>query len=188
MKTGVLLIGGSAGSIHVLLQVLPFIDEDISFPIVVVLHRKAYPKSNLDCLLKAHATIPVLEIEDKMELENGILYLVPADYHVLFEDECVVSLDASEKVNYSRPSIDITFQSAVRIFGQKTAALLLSGGNRDGVEGLISIAEHQGMICVQDPMTAEVEYMPRQAMKVLPQAILLRPEQIADYINKLKTD
>lgn len=186
METNVLLIGGSAGSINVLLQVLPDIDEDISFPIVIILHRKSYPKSALTDLLETSTNMPVQEIDDKMKLEDGKIYLVPADYHLLFEDTRAISLDASEKVNYSRPSIDVTFQSAARIFGEKVTALLLSGANGDGVEGLISISQHQGNIFVQDPLTAEVDYMPRQAMEALPEATLLRPDQMAIYINELK--
>src|SRR5690606_12501898 len=186
METSILVIGGTAGSISVLLQILPAIDRNISFPIVVILHRKAHPKSGLDYLLAAHATLRVIEIEDKMELEDGVIYLAPADYHLLFEDTRIVSLDASEKVNYSHPSIDVTFQSASGIFGEKVAAFLLSGGNRDGVEGLTSIVQHRGRILVQDPLTAEVDYMPKQAIEALPEAIVLRPEQIAAYINHLK--
>ncbi|SFS48747.1 chemotaxis protein CheB [Sphingobacterium wenxiniae] len=186
MATDILLIGGSAGSITVLLQVLPAIDTDISFPIVIVLHRKSYPKSELDHLLEISTALPVQEVDDKMELENGKIYLVPADYHLLFEDERSIALDVSEKVNYSRPSIDVTFLSAASIFGDRTVALLLSGGNKDGVEGLVSIVEHQGRVLIQDPVTAEVDYMPQQAMEALPTATILRPEHMADAINQLK--
>ncbi|HMR17758.1 MAG TPA: chemotaxis protein CheB [Sphingobacterium sp.] len=187
MGTSIFLIGGSAGSITVLLQVLPAIDADITFPIVVILHRKAHPKSALNNLLDASTSVPVEEIDDKMELKNGRIYLAPADYHLLFEEKRTVSLDVSEKINYSRPSIDVSFQSAARMYEEEVAALLLSGGNHDGVEGLVSIAQHQGRTLVQDPATAEVEYMPRQAVEILPDAVLLRPEQMAAYINQMKS-
>lgn len=186
METGIFLIGGSAGSINVLLQVLPEIDPDIPFPIVIILHRKPHPQSALEELLSSSSRIPVLEAEDKMELENAKIYLVPPDYHVLFENELIISLDASEKINYSRPSIDVTFESAARIFGNKVCALLLSGGNGDGVEGLRNIAQHQGKILVQDPSTAEVDYMPRKAVETLTESIVLPPDQMAKFINELK--
>lgn len=186
METGILIIGGSAGSINVLMKVLPFIETEITFPIVIVLHRKPYPQSALDDLFTTSSRIPVLDADDKTELENGKIYLVPADYHLLFEDRQTISLDASEKINYSRPSIDVTFTSAARTFGNKTAALLLSGGNGDGVEGLKSIAQHQGKIFVQDPETAEVDYMPRKAIEALPNAVIVQPELMAKFINELK--
>lgn len=187
METDIFLIGGSAGSINILMQVLPKIDPDISFPIVIVLHRKPYPQSALDDLFNTSSRIPVWEADDKMELEKGKIYLVPADYHLLFEDHHTLSLDASEKINYSRPSIDVTFSSAARIFSNGTAALLLSGGNGDGVEGLKSIAQHHGLICIQEPLTAEVDYMPRKAMEAITEPTILRPEQMAQFINELKT-
>ena len=186
METGIFLIGGSAGSITVLMKVLPLIETDISFPIVIILHRKPHPKSTLDELLGASSQLPVLEAEDKTELEPGKIYLVPPDYHLLFENEIVISLDASEKINYSRPSIDVTFESAARIFGEKTCALLLSGGNGDGIEGLRSIAHHGGPIFVQDPQTAEVDFMPRKAVEALENVIILSPNQMANHINNLK--
>lgn len=187
METRILLIGGSAGSIPVLLQVLPALDRDIPFPIVIILHRKPYPRSALNQLLELSTPIPVEEVDDKTELEDGQIHLVPADYHLLFEDERMVSLDASEKVNYSRPSIDVTFQSAAHVYKEKVVALLLSGGNRDGVEGLRIIGQQQGSIAIQDPSTAEVDYMPQQAIDTIPQGTtILRPEEMADFINQLK--
>ncbi|SMC66146.1 chemotaxis protein CheB [Moheibacter sediminis] len=186
METRILLIGGSAGSINVLMQVLPFIETDISFPIVIVLHRKPHPQSALDDLLATSTQIPVLEAEDKTELEIGKIYLVPPDYHLLFENESIISLDASEKINYSRPSIDVTFESAARVFGSKACALLLSGGNGDGVEGLRNISLHHGKIFVQDPLTAEVDYMPRKAVETLTELVILPPKLMAKYINELK--
>lgn len=184
METDVFLIGGSAGSIKVLMHVLPDIESNLSFPIVIILHRRSHSNSALDHLLASSSRIPVIEADDKTELENGKIYLVPADYHLLFENNRSISLDASEKINYSRPSIDVTFESAARIFGSAATALLLSGANEDGVEGLKSIAGHRGVIYVQDPMTAEVSYMPRKAIEALKEAVILRPEQIAICINK----
>lgn len=186
MKTGIFLMGGSAGSISVLMITLPHLKADISFPIVIILHRKYHPQSTLDELLSSVSSIPVWEAGDKMELKAGEIYLVPSDYHLLFESENLISLDASEKVNYSRPSIDVTFESAARIFGDKVCALLLSGGNADGIEGLKSIYHHGGRVCIQDPETAEVDFMPRKAIEAIESPFIIAPDQIATYINNLK--
>lgn len=186
MEAHIFLIGGSAGSIRVLMKVLPHIDPTVSFPIVIILHRKPDSTSNLDELLTTSSSIPVLEAEDKMELEAGKIYLAPADYHLLFESEGIISLDASEKVNYSRPSIDVTFESAARIFGNKVCALILSGANTDGIEGLKSITHHGGKIYIQNPDTAEVDFMPRKAMEALENAKILNPDQIASQINNFR--
>lgn len=186
-ETEILLIGGSAGSISVLLEILPYLNDDLSFPIMVVVHRKAHPESILEGLLGFRSRLPVMEAYDKMTLKASCIYLVPADYHLLFEDKSMVSLDYSEKVNYSRPSIDVTFQSAAQIFQEHTTALLLSGANTDGLEGLRSVVQHEGTILVQDPDTAEVAYMPQQAIRNLAVDAVLTPTGIAPFINQLST-
>lgn len=100
------------------------------------MHRKAHSASILPVLLQQFSAMEVIEIEDKTEIKNNKLYIVPADYHLLFEDKKIMSLDSSEKMNYSRPSIDVTFKSAAEIYGENLVGVLLSGANADGVEGL----------------------------------------------------
>lgn len=187
-KTEILLIGGSAGSISVLLEVFPHLNDHLSFPIVVVVHRKAHPESILEGLLGFRSRLPVEEAYDKMTLKASYIYLVPADYHLLFEDKQMVSLDCSEKVNYSRPSIDVTFQSAALTFMEHTVALLLSGANTDGLEGLRCIAQQRGTVLVQDPDTAEIAYMPQHALLNLQADAILKPEEMASFINQLSTN
>ncbi|SUJ25797.1 Chemotaxis response regulator protein-glutamate methylesterase [Sphingobacterium spiritivorum] len=184
-QTDIFLIGGSAGSLKVILEVLPGLRKGLSFPIVIILHRKPYPDSILNALLSSYTDLEVYEVEDKMCLENGCIYVVPPDYHLLFENKTLVSLDSSEKMNYSRPSIDVTFQSAAEVFEENTVALLLSGANADGVEGLDCIKHNNGIILVQDPQTAEVDYMPRQAVSRVQVDYLLKPEELAVFINQL---
>lgn len=186
--TEILLIGGSAGSISVLLRILPHLNDHLSFPIIVVVHRQAHPESILEGLLGVRSRLPVEEAYDKMTLKASYIYLVPADYHLLFENKQMVSLDCSEKVNYSRPSIDVTFQSAAQIFMEHTVALLLSGANTDGLEGLRYIGQQQGTMLVQDPETAEIPYMPQQALFNLRVDAVLKPEEMASFINQLSTN
>jgi two-component system chemotaxis response regulator CheB len=184
-STEILMIGGSAGSISVLLKIIPNLRKDLSFPVIVVLHRKAHPESNLGDLLKAHSSLPVAEVEDKTLLRNGCIYLAPADYHLLLENKLMAALDSSEKVNYSRPSIDVSFQSAAVLFRQHTTALLLSGANADGMEGLLAIARYGGTVLVQDPLSAEFGYMPQQTLLNLEADAVLKPAEMAPFINRL---
>ncbi|MCH5598261.1 chemotaxis protein CheB [Niabella ginsengisoli] len=184
-KTEILLIGGSAGSISVLLEILPHLNNQLSFPIVIVLHRKAYRESTMDTLLGFYSVLPVNEAYDKMALQKSCIYIAPADYHLLFENKEQIALDVSEKINYSRPSIDITFQSAAQVFKEHTTALLLSGANNDGMEGMRFIADHGGTVLVQDPNTAEFDYMPKQSIKNTDVNEVLKPKNMADFINHL---
>ncbi|GGH26046.1 chemotaxis protein CheB [Sphingobacterium alkalisoli] len=183
--TKIFLIGGSAGSLTVLLEVLPQLRNDILFPIVIILHRKSHPDSILNMLLSNYTNLEVCEAEDKMMLKSKCIYLVPPDYHLLFEDTQMVSLDSSEKINYSRPSIDVTLQSAAEVFKENAVALLLSGANADGVDGLQHIKRNNGKALAQEPETAAVNYMPRQAILQVDIDRILRPDQMAEFINNL---
>ncbi|KNB60234.1 chemotaxis protein CheB [Chryseobacterium sp. Hurlbut01] len=184
-KTRLIVIGGSAGSLQVIMEMIKNLDDNLVFPIVLVVHRKAQSTSILPTLLQQFTTMQVLEVEDKTEIENGKIYIVPADYHMLFEDTNKVSLEASEKMNYSRPSIDVTFKSAAETFGDSVIGILLSGANADGVEGLGYIKRNKGKVWIQDPETAEVDYMPRQAAQQIDYDLLIEPKNLAECINNL---
>ena len=162
----ILVVGGSAGSLEVILQLLPSIPQSIPFAIVLVLHRKS-GESMLTELLADKTTLPVQEVEEKDQIQPGTIYIAPPDYHLLIEQDRSFSLDYSEKINYSRPSIDVTFESASDIFGSKTAAMLLSGANADGVSGLKVIQQNGGLTIIQNPLDASVSYMPQQAMDAM---------------------
>ncbi len=180
-----LIIGGSAGSLDVLLEIFPALRSDIRFPIVIVVHRKPSNESLLTDLLKSRTTLTVGEAEEKEFLTPGKVFIAPADYHTLIEEERSISLDYSEKVNYSRPSIDVTFQSAAEVFKEKLVCILLSGSNADGVEGLKSVNSFGGRVVIQNPGTAIMPYMPQQAVLNVKPHVILDGHDMADYINKL---
>ena len=145
-----LLIGGSAGSLEAILQALPGLQDLNGLAVVLVLHRRN-GESLLAELLNEKTSWTVKEAEEKEPILPGTVYVAPADYHLLIEKNKTFSLDYSEKVNYSRPSIDVTFESAADTFGSTVSALLLSGANADGTEGLKKIKEAGGFVMVQDP-------------------------------------
>lgn len=184
-KCDALIIGGSAGSLDVLFQVLPFIKRDISFAIIIVLHRKAGNDAILPGLLNFKTKLKVREVEEKEKILAATIYIAPSDYHLLIEHDHTFSLDHSEKVNFSRPSIDVTFQSAAEVYKEHLTGLLLSGSNIDGIEGLKLIKYFGGEVVIQNPETAAMPYMPAQAeLNVKVDKILLVSE-MADYINGL---
>jgi two-component system chemotaxis response regulator CheB len=159
-----IIIGGSAGSLQVILNFLAAIPRSFLLPVLVVLHRNGVFESNLEELFSSRTSLPVKEVEEKDPVVPGTIYVCPADYHVLLEKDHSFSLDYSERVNYSRPSIDVTFRSAADSFRRGLIALLLSGGNADGVEGLEYVKARGGVVVVQDPATADVPFMPQQAI------------------------
>jgi two-component system chemotaxis response regulator CheB len=158
-----LVVGGSAGSLDVLLTLLPALRRDIGLAIIIVLHRRP-GESQLTNLLAEKSGWPTKEAEEKETVEKNVIYLAPADYHLLIEKDKTISLDFSEKVHYSRPSIDVTFETAADAYGSNLAALLLSGANADGAQGIGSIKAAGGLTMVQHPEEAIVSFMPQQAL------------------------
>ena len=181
----VLLIGGSAGGLEALIKIVPKLTPHLSFAIVIVLHRKNAEDTILEQLIAAKATVPVKEVEDKIALEPGFIYIAPADYHLLFEKNNLLSLDISEKVNYSRPSIDVTFESAAEVYGQALVGILLSGSNADGTQGMKTIKEMGGKLVVQDPDSAQMPFMPRNAIAGTLPDYILNIEEILEFINRV---
>ncbi len=182
-----LVIGGSAGSLDVLLKVLPVLDGNLNFPIIIVVHRKQGMDSLLTDLLAHRTTLKVKEADEKDSILNGTVYIAPSDYHLLIEKDFTFSLDYSEKVNYSRPAIDVTFQSAAEAYGTGLVCLLLSGSNADGVNGLITVNKFGGLTLVQDPSSAQVTYMPDQAILRANVSAILKIEEMANYINSFSS-
>ena len=181
----IIVIGGSAGSLEVLLQLLPQLKSDFNIPIVIVLHRRQGGDSPLVELLSTKTKIKVKEAEEKEIIESGSIYIVPADYHLLFEKDGSFSLGASEKVNYSRPSIDVVFSAAADVYASSVIGILLSGANADGTKGFEDIKENGGVTIAQKPETAEISYMPENAINNDVVDMVLTTDEIAAYLNEL---
>ena len=181
-----LVIGGSAGSLEVLLQILPGIGKHLNIAIIIVLHRRSTNDSALQALLATKTNWKIKEAEEKEMIAPERIYIAPPDYHLLIENDHTFSLDDSEKVNYSRPSIDVTFECAAAVYGGKVTGLLLSGANADGVEGLKQIKKNGGSVAVQDPDDAEIPFMPQQALLHIQVDHVLKNNVIANFINNLE--
>jgi len=179
----VFVIGGSAGSFDALLYILPRLQPLHGGAIVIVLHRKNAYDTALADVFAYRTGIRVKEVEEKDPLLPGFIYIAPADYHLLIEKDYTFSLDVSEKINYSRPSIDVCFETAAEVLGQKGVGILLSGSNVDGRHGLQVIRKFGGTTVVQDPQTADSPYMPQQAIDSGVVDYILKPEEIASFIN-----
>ncbi|MFD1142759.1 chemotaxis protein CheB [Larkinella insperata] len=187
MPCKAVVIGGSAGSIEVLLKLLPALPSVFSFSVIIVVHRKNSSDSSLANLLSLKTAVPIQEVEDKDAVLPGSMYLAPADYHLLIEKQQVFSLDNSEKINYSRPSLDVTFESAADVYGPALVGILLSGANADGTAGLNAVKNAGGVIVAQKPETAMSSFMPQQAILNAPVDFILDVEEMIEFIRSLNT-
>jgi two-component system chemotaxis response regulator CheB len=180
-----IIIGGSAGSLQVILKLFTTIKKDFPVPVVLILHRTPVADQLLEELLNGKTDLMVKEVEEKEMPLPGYLYVCPADYHVLFEKDGSFTLDYSEKINFSRPSIDVAFQSAADAFGEKLICILLSGANADGTDGMTYVKKCRGITIVQDPNDAEVSYMPLQAVQRAKPDHVFNHAEIKKFIEAL---
>jgi two-component system chemotaxis response regulator CheB len=181
-----IVIGASAGGIDAMLIILSAIPADFQLPIVLILHLPSGAESRLPELVAHHAKISAKEAFDKEKLERGVIYIAPSNYHLLIDPDRCFSLSAEEPLNYSRPSIDILFQSAADAFGEELVGVLLTGANEDGVQGLKAIQRQGGYTLVQDPKTAVARTMPDAALKSMRPDGLMTLNEIGDFLAKLK--
>lgn len=184
----VVLIGGSSGSIDVLMHLLPALQPPLSFALLIVIHRRNTSDPTLANLFSLKTRVPVQEVEDKEDFLPGHLYLAPADYHVLFEPDGTLALDDSEKVHYSRPAIDVSFETAADVFGPSVVGILLSGASVDGTEGLRAIRNAGGTTIVQRPETAQSSFMPDHALRSVPVDFVFDVPELVRYVQSLHTD
>lgn len=177
------VIGASVGAIEALSVILPALPENYPLPVFIVVHVPADSRSLIADLFSGRCQIPVKEAEDKETIQNGTIYFAPADYHLLVESDFTLSLSSDEPVHYSRPSIDVLFESAADAYGDGLTGVILTGANSDGAGGLRAVCEAGGSALVQLPHTAIGTAMPMAALLACPLALSLSLEEIASHLS-----
>lgn len=181
----VLVIGASAGGIQAVTTILRGLGSDFPLPVVVAQHIGPTPLGFFHEFLSRESRLHAKDAEDKEPMKPGWVFLAPANYHLLIEDDLSLSLTVDQKVNYSRPSIDVLFESAAFALGSEVIAAICTGANADGSKGLKKISEFGGTCLIQDPAEAEVETMPAAALKEVSDAKVLKINSMAPYIRSL---
>ena len=181
-----IVIGGSAGALDALLAIVPALPEQVSCPIVIVLHLPPAQPNLVPEILSRVCALAVHEAQDKMPLCNQTIYVAAPNYHLLIERNRSLSLSIDEPVHHSRPAIDVLFESAADAYGPAVAGLVLSGANQDGAEGLCQIRQAGGVAIVQAPATASSPMMPETAMRrVGPSARVVRLVDLGAFLARL---
>ncbi|WP_263143967.1 chemotaxis protein CheB [Pseudomonas sp. RIT-PI-AD] len=159
-----LVVGASAGGVQALLELFACLPADYGVPVVAVLHLPEERHSRLAEVFQTRMALRVKEAEDKEPLAAGTLYFAAPGYHLSIEQDRSFSFSREEPRHYSRPSIDILFESAADVYTVNLAGLLLTGANDDGAAGLAMIKRRGGLTLVQDPVDAQVPTMPQAAL------------------------
>jgi two-component system chemotaxis response regulator CheB len=174
------VIGGSAGSVGALGELLPGLPASFP-PVLVVVHVLPTSTTSLASVFTHRCTVSVVEAEPGTPIERGHVYFAPADYHLLVEPSRRCSLSIEPPVHFSRPSIDVLFESAADVYGARLLGVVLTGASSDGALGLRAIAERGGRAMVQEPATAECSVMPASALAVVPGArVVALPAMLAE--------
>jgi two-component system chemotaxis response regulator CheB len=179
------VIGTSAGGVDALSALLPALPADAQAAVFVVIHLPRERPSRLADIFGGKCAAPVREAQDKEPVEPGTVYFAPPDYHLLVDAGPQLSLSADELVNFSRPSVDVLFESAADVYGPRLLGVVLTGASHDGAAGLSAVQRAGGRAVVQRPDTAQVPIMVEAALQRAPSAAVLSLEEIADLLASL---
>jgi two-component system chemotaxis response regulator CheB len=178
------VVGTSWGGLAALRTLVGALPASFRMAVTLVQHRHKDSDHVLRALLQEHSPLIVCEVEDKMPLEEGHIYVAPPDYHTLIEPGHF-ALSTEAPVRFSRPSIDVTFNSAADAYGHRVVGVVLTGANTDGASGLLRISELGGLAIIQDPKTAESPTMPAAAQHTVPRARVMPLPRIGEYLAML---
>lgn len=179
------VIGGSAGGVDALAVLLPALPPGLPAPVIVVLHLPREKPSLLVEIFSRRCALAVQEAQDKAPIEPGTVYFAPADYHLLIDQGPSFALSVDEPVHYSRPSIDVLFETAADVYGEHLLAVVLTGASQDGAAGLAAVHRAGGTTVVQQPQEALSPYMPESALRASPVDHVLTLAGIAQLIGSL---
>jgi two-component system chemotaxis response regulator CheB len=185
LRNKYIVIGGSAGSFRGVTKLVAQLPADYPYPIIMCLHRLKHVRSGFVEALELKSKMPIVEPFDKMSIQKGKIYLAPANYHLLIELGNYFSLSTYDNVNHSRPSIDLTFETAARVFRNKMVGIMLSGANKDGAIGMRQTHLNGGYTIIQNPIECQAPTMPEAAQKITKIDQVLSIDQIIDYLLKL---
>jgi two-component system chemotaxis response regulator CheB len=181
-KYDAIVIGASAGGLHALISILKPLPSNFPIPVIVVQHRAKDERSMLEEVMQHKCNINIKQADEKEEIRHGIVYFAPPNYHLLVERNGTFSLSYDVPVNFSRPSIDVLFETAADVFNKRLLGIILTGANKDGAQGMKKIKELGGTTIAQQPGTADYPEMPEAAISTGAIQHILTPEAIGSFL------
>lgn len=178
-------IGGSAGSFSVAIEILKGLPANFSLPILICMHRMKTGKEGFVNALNIKSQLKVLEPLDKERIRKNNVYLAPANYHMYVEFNKTISLSTEEDYNYSRPAIDLMFNSAAYAYKKHLIGIILSGANHDGAKGLKSIKDFGGTTIIQNVNECQVPTMPLASKQITQIDFELSTSEIINFLTKI---
>ena len=185
MKYEAIVIGASTGGFRGLCQILPLLPVEFALPIIIAQHRMKDSETLLEHLLDFRCMIHIKQAEEKELIQPGKVYFAPPDYHILIESDQTLSLSIEPPVCHARPSINVLFETAADVYGEKLAGIILSGNNNDGQQGARYLKRLGGLLVVQDPLSAEAPALPKTVIAAMNVDHILPLHQIGSLLLNL---
>jgi two-component system, chemotaxis family, protein-glutamate methylesterase/glutaminase len=182
----IVVIGGSAGSLTPLKEILGSLPADFPGSVFVVIHLAQDFPGYLDAQLARWSRLRVTHPFDREPFYKGHIYVARPDYHLTLERGRIRMLRGPRE-NRHRPAIDPLFRTAAREYNSRVIGLVLSGQDDDGSAGLYAVKQRGGVAIVQDPREAAAKEMPRRALEYASPHYILRTEDIAPNLVRLAT-
>ena len=179
-----IVMGASAGGLYVLISILKQLPPDFSIPVIVVQHRSKDERSLLEEVLQPKCKVHIKQADEKEPIQGGFVYFAPPGYHLLVENDATFSLSCDAPVNYSRPSIDVLFETAADVFKQRLLGIILTGANKDGARGIRKISLLGGTTIAQQIDTADYPDMPQFAINTGCVQHIMTPDAIGLFLVK----
>jgi len=180
-----IVMGVSTGGVAALKRILGGLAADFPIPVIIATHITPDSDNGLAVLLDTLCAIRVKEADDREKLAPGVVYLAPANYHLLVERGGFLALSVDPPVNFARPSVDALFESAAVAYGQRLIGVVLTGAGRDGGTGLLRIKNNGGLTIVQDPADAEMDSMPLSALQLQQADHVVPLQEVSGLLTRL---
>ena len=180
-----IVIGASAGGLYALTSLLSGLPQTYPLPIIIVQHRAKEHEDLLENVLQQKCRVMVKQADEKEGVKAGTIYIAPANYHLMVEHDRTFSLSSDALVKYSRPSIDVLFETAADVYKKGLIGIILTGANDDGANGIRAIRHHHGLTIAQDPVDAQFPVMPAAAVNTGAVLHVLRLEAIKEFLLQL---
>ncbi len=187
-KYKVVVIGASTGGLTAIKAILSVLQSEFALAVIIVMHRHKDSDGYLEQLLDNECKMHVKQADEKEEIKAGEVYVAPPNYHLLIEDDGTFAISVEGAVNYARPSVDVVFESAAEVYGERLIGVVLTGANKDGSLGLKKIKEAGGLAIVQTPETSEAVDMPSAAIAAVNPDYVLPLDEIGLLLRKLESE
>ena len=161
------VIGASSGGFQALKEILIRLSPDFEPSIIIVIHRHRSSSINFEQQLNQFSPLEVHQASQQQPIKNATIYIAPPNYHLLIEEDHTFSLSVERHINFARPSIDVTFESAADVYQNRLVGIILTGANNDGSAGLKEIKKKGGLTIAQTPESAEITEMPKAAIDLV---------------------